>query len=203
MKKKKSEKAAEDESADEQVESEDGAAAPESGSAGGDSAEEEADLDPEAQIQKWRERAMRNQADLENYRKRMTREKTDAVLYANSSLLQALLPILDSFDMGLQAARSEGEDSVIFQGMTMVKKQLDEFLAEEGVETIQTEGEAFDPNRHEAVQQEHSDDVPEGVIISEVRKGFRLRDRLLRPANVVISKGPKTEPEPVEAESDA
>jgi molecular chaperone GrpE len=148
----------------------------------------------EADVLKWRELAMRTQADLENYRKRMAREKVEAIQYANASLLHGLLPILDNFDMGLEAARAENASSVIFQGMSMVKKQIEDFLAEEGVKPIEpATGEPFDPNRHEAVQQERSDEVAENRVISVLRRGFRLHDRLLRAANVVVSRGPEQE----------
>lgn len=151
------------------------------------------ELDPlerlEAEVARWRDLAMRSQADLDNYRKRMAREKTDAVRYANTALLETLLPILDSFSRGLEAARGE-ESSNIYQGMSMVLKQIEDFLKEHGVEAIPTRDTPFDPNLHEAIREDHSDEVPEGHIISEVRKGYRLKDRLLRASNIIVSKGP-------------
>ena len=153
---------------------------------GGESGEE---VDPLTEANKWRNLALRSQADLENYRKRMAREKTDAIQYANASLLSSLLPVLDNFDMGLQAARQEGEDNIIYQGFVMVRKQIEDFLSENGVTAVEATG-PFDPNVHEAVKQEHDDEVPEGEIVTELRKGYRLSDRLLRAANVVVSKGP-------------
>ena len=153
---------------------------------GGESGEE---VDPLTEANKWRNLALRSQADLENYRKRMAREKTDAIQYANASLLSSLLPVLDNFDMGLQAARQEGEDNIIYQGFVMVRKQIEDFLSENGVTAVEATG-PFDPNVHEAVKQEHDDEVPEGEIVAELRKGYRLSDRLLRAANVVVSKGP-------------
>lgn len=156
-------------------------------------ASETSDGDPVAvalaEIEKWRDLALRSQADLDNYRKRMAREKADAILYANVSLLSSLLPVLDNFEMGLQAARQEGEDNIIYQGLRMVRKQVDDFLAEQGVHPVPASG-AFDPNLHEAVQQVHSDSIPEGEIVDELRRGYRLNDRLLRAANVTVSKGP-------------
>lgn len=143
-----------------------------------------------AEIEKWRDLALRSQADLDNYRKRMAREKNDAILYANVSLLNSLLPVLDNFEMGLQAARQENENGTIYQGFLMVRKQIEDFLAEQGVRPVPAAG-PFDPNQHEAVTQIHSDTVPEGEIVSELRRGYRLNDRLLRAANVIISKGPE------------
>jgi molecular chaperone GrpE len=142
-----------------------------------------------AEIDKWRDLALRTQADLDNYRKRMAREKADAILYANVSLLGSLLPVLDNFEMGLQAARQEGEGNIIYQGLLMVRKQIDDFLADQGVRVVPGSG-PFDPNQHEAVQQVHSDTVPEGEVVDELRRGYRLHDRLLRAANVTVSRGP-------------
>lgn len=142
-----------------------------------------------SETEKWRELALRSQADLENYRKRMAREKSEAIQYANASLLSSLLPVLDNFEMGLMAAKQEGEGNIIYQGFLMVRKQIEDFLAENGVLPVEASG-PFNPNVHEAVQQEHHDTVPEGDIIAELRRGYRLNERLLRAANVTVSKGP-------------
>jgi molecular chaperone GrpE len=146
---------------------------------------------PVEEVEKWKDHAARAQAELENYRKRMAREKSEAILYANRSLLEQLLPVIDNFEMGLQAARdADGEQSMILQGMAMVRKQLDDFLSDQGVEVIPSDGVAFDPNVHEALKQEPSDSIPEGHIIFTMRRGYRLKDRILRAANVVVSAGP-------------
>ena len=148
-----------------------------------------------AEAARWQDLALRGQADLDNYRKRMVREKEDAIKYANAALLESLLPVLDNFNLGLDAASSE-ESSTIYQGMAMVRKQINEFLADCGVEEIATEGAVFDPNLHEALGQEFSDAIPEGTIIREHRKGYKLKDRLLRASKIVVSKGaPVEEPE--------
>lgn len=151
---------------------------------------------PREEIEKWKDMAARSQAELENFRKRMAREKTEAIIYANRSLLEQLLPIIDNFEMGLKAAQdSEGEASMILQGMAMVRKQLDDFLSEQGVEVIESDGVEFNPNVHEALKQEANDEVPEGIILYTMRRGYRLRDRILRAANVVVSSGPSEEGE--------
>ena len=155
------------------------------------------DLDPIEEAQKdaahWKDLAARNQAELDNYRKRMAREKSDAIKFANASLLSELLPVIDSFQMGLSAAINEDPDSIISKGMEMVQKQLEEFLTSQGAVLISSVGQEFDPNIHEAISQESSDEVPSGHVISEIRKGFTLNDRLLRAANVSVSKGPQAE----------
>ena len=143
----------------------------------------------QSDMARFKDLALRTQADFENFRKRAAREKEDAAKYANAGFLEKLLPILDNFELGLNAARSDAKDSPIIAGMDMVAKQLQDFLTAVGVETVKAEGEKFDPNLHEAVAQEESADVAEGVIVRQLRKGYRLRDRLLRPATVTVSKG--------------
>lgn len=157
--------------------------------------EEEAGEETVDEVQRWRELAARNQAELENFRKRMAREKQEAILYANTSLLESLLPVLDNFEFGLQAAQAESEGSQIFFGMQMVKKQMDDFLSNQGVEVVAADGKEFDPNWQEAVGQEASDDIPEGSVIRTVRRGFKLGNRLIRAGSVVVSTGPATEEE--------
>ena len=144
----------------------------------------------QADLDRFRDLALRSRADFENYKKRAAREKDDAIKYANTSLLERLLPILDNFELGLSAARGEGEASPIFSGMNMILKQLNDFLTESGVQPIEAEGKPFDPNLHEAIAREPSDDMPEGTVLRQTRRGYRLKDRLLRPSSVVVSSGP-------------
>ena len=144
----------------------------------------------QADLDRFRDLALRSQADFENYKKRAAREKEDAIKYANSGLLDRLLPIIDNFELGLEAARGEGENSPVFSGMNMVLKQLMDFLIEHGVQPIDAVGQPFDPNLHEAIAHEPSDEVPENVIIRQSRRGYRMKDRLLRPSSVVVSSGP-------------
>ena len=141
------------------------------------------------ELDKYKDIALRSVADLDNYRKRMAWEKDDAIRYANANFLERLIPILDNFDLGLQAAKAGGSQSAVIDGMTMVFKQLQEFLASCGVETIEATGEHFDPNLHEAIAQEEHAEVEDGIVIRQLRKGYKLKDRLIRPANVVVSKG--------------
>ena len=142
-----------------------------------------------AELNKYKDIALRSVADLDNYRKRMAREKDDAIRYANSNFLERLIPILDNFELGLQAAKTGGSQSAVQDGMVMVFKQLQDFLASCGVETIDATGQHFDPNVHEAIAQEQNAEIAEGFVVRQLRKGYRLKDRLIRPANVVVSKG--------------
>jgi molecular chaperone GrpE len=141
-------------------------------------------------LDRFRDLALRCQADFENYKKRAAREKEDAIKYANSSLLERLIPIVDNFDLGLEAARGEGEKSPIFSGMSMVLKQLMDFLTDQGLQPIDAAGQKFDPNLHEAIAHEPSQEVPENIVIRQTRRGYRMKDRLLRPSSVVVSSGP-------------
>lgn len=145
--------------------------------------------DREAELSKYKDAALRAAADLDNYRKRVSRERDESIKYANAAFLERLIPVLDNFELGLQAARNAPEAAAIVDGLSMVYKQLQDFLANSGVETIDATGQTFDPNLHEALAQEESHDIPEGKVIRQARRGYRLRDRLLRPANVVVSKG--------------
>jgi molecular chaperone GrpE len=143
----------------------------------------------QADLERFRDLALRSQADFENYKKRSAREKEEAIKYANSSLLEKLISIVDNFELGLEAARAQGEKSPIFSGMSMVLKQLMDFLADSGLQPIDAVGQKFDPNLHEAIAHEASDKVPEGTVIRQTRRGYRMKDRLLRPSSVVVSSG--------------
>jgi molecular chaperone GrpE len=143
----------------------------------------------QADLDRFRDLALRSQADFENYKKRAAREKEEAIKYANSALLQRLVSILDNFELGLAAAETEGQESPVYSGMVLVQKQLNDLLAENGLEPIDAEGKRFDPNLHEAIAHEPGES-PEGTVIRQTRRGYRFKDRLLRPARVIVSSGP-------------
>jgi molecular chaperone GrpE len=171
-----------------------GAAESEGGPSGPDvqaaSLDQDEDEGLQVDLDRFRDLALRSQADFENYKKRAAREKEEAVKYANSALLERLIPIVDNFELGLEAARGEGETSPVFTGMSMVLKQLMDFLTEQGLQPIDATGQKFDPNFHEAIAHEASEQFPEGVVIRQTRRGYRMKDRLLRPSSVVVSSGP-------------
>lgn len=138
------------------------------------------------------DRLLRTTADFDNYKKRATREKQEAIRFANEGLLEKLVPVLDSFDMALAAAQNNQSDvgQSLKTGINMVYQQLKNALAEAGLEEIDASGKKFDPNLHEAVAQQEHADFPEGQVVQQLRKGYKLRERLLRPATVVVSKRP-------------
>ncbi len=161
-----------------------------------DSGEAVDESNPEAaaaatdELSKWRETALRTAAEYDNYRKRCVKDREEFTRYANRGLLEELLPVIDNFEMGMQMAGQDTQ-SMIYIGMSMVKKQLEDFLSGQGVEAIPTEaGDMFDHNLHEAIQSEASEQ-PEGTILRVLRRGYNLRGRLLRPANVVVAAAPE------------
>jgi molecular chaperone GrpE len=143
------------------------------------------------ELHKMKENWLRTQADFDNYRKRVARERQDLIKTANEKLLSELLRALDSFEMGLQTLSSLEENNPVRQGMEMVYSQFQQFLKSQGVTEIETQGAEFDPSIHEAIGHQESD-VPEGQIHQQVRKGYRMGDKLLRPASVIVSKGAKS-----------
>ncbi|MEJ0000101.1 MAG: nucleotide exchange factor GrpE [Verrucomicrobiota bacterium] len=141
-----------------------------------------------AQAAELKDRLLRGQADWENSRKRILREKEDAVRYAGESLLEKLLPVLDNFEMGMAAAKTATDPKTIAQGFEMVLKQFQQVLKDAGVEAIDAVGQPFDPHRHDALGKLESDEHPEDHVVSQVRKGYKLKDRLLRAASVFVAK---------------
>lgn len=138
------------------------------------------------------ERVLRITADFDNFKKRATREKQDAVKFAHQNLMEKLVPVLDNIDIALNAAQTAAVDGAeSFQtGINMILQQLKGILVEAGLEEVIAVGQPFDPNWHEAVSQQETSEVPEGHVVQQLRKGYKLRDRLLRPATVIVAKPP-------------
>jgi molecular chaperone GrpE len=174
------------------------------------SPEEVAELRAQAEkaAENW-DKYVRLNADFENFKKRAARERQEAIRYANEGLFEKLIPILDNFEMAMQAANAPqasaaqakgsqgqaasasaqgGAADALKQGVNMIASQLKSALNEAGLEEIDATGQVFNPNLHEAVSQQESKDVPEGRVLQQLRKGYRLRDRLVRPATVIVSK---------------
>ncbi|SVE40253.1 uncharacterized protein METZ01_LOCUS493107, partial [marine metagenome] len=140
------------------------------------------------------------QADLENYRKRMEREQQQERKYASMRLLRDLLPVLDNMQRAIEAAEQTEESDSLLEGFKLVAQQLQTMLAQHNCEPIVAVGEPFDPNLHEAGLQVESDDYPPGTVMSEMERGYTLRDRVVRAARVIVSK--EREASSVEGEGD-
>ena len=138
------------------------------------------------------ERYVRALADLENFKKRAARERQEATRFASEAMLTKLLPVLDNFDAAMAAASKGdgGSNDSLRTGVSMICSQLRSVLTEAGLEEIDAAGKPFDPNWHEAISQQESADIPEGHVLAQVRRGYKFRDRLLRPASVVVARKP-------------
>lgn len=134
-------------------------------------------------------RYLRAVADLENYRKRITREKQDIIRSAAGCVVESLLPVLDNMKLGLKSAENHPEAKEVTSGFKMVDDQLKKSLSEQGLEELLPNGETFDPNLHECISHQPSSEVAEDHIIETVRAGYRLNERLLRAASVIVSSG--------------
>lgn len=145
-----------------------------------------------AKADEYWDRLLRVSADFENFKKRAARERQEAINFANQNLLQRLLPAMDNFDAALAATKNDGDPAVeaLKRGVALIQSQLRAVLAEAGLEEIDAMGKPFDPNLHEAVAQQESADQPEGQVLQQLRKGYKLRERLIRPASVVVAKKP-------------
>ena len=148
---------------------------------------------------------LRTTADFENFRKRAARERLEAEANAQARLLLKFIPVLDNFEMALAATATASEPAVqsLQAGVKMIAQQFRAALTESGLEEIDASGKPFDPNFHEAVSQQESTGVPEGHVLQQLRKGYKLRDRLLRPATVVVARKPSPAAGPAPTPADA
>ncbi len=134
------------------------------------------------------EQLLRRQADFDNFRKRLEREKAEYRQTAQGNLLAELLPVVDAFERALAHEGDAGED--YRKGIELIYKQLTDFLISAGLELVPTVGQPFDPNIHHAVESVATRDVPDHQVIAELQRGYSYRDRLLRPALVRVAVHP-------------
>ena len=138
---------------------------------------------------------LRAAAELDNLRKRSVRDREEIASRTRANIIGDLLPAVDAFRLGLQDAQNREEAKSVVEGFAMVMTQMESILGEHGLSLIDATGQPFDTSLHEAVSHEASEDIEEGQVIYTVRTGYKLGDRLLRPAAVVISKGSTGEEE--------
>lgn len=149
------------------------------------------DLDAlQSELDLARDRALRAQAELDNYRKRMNRELQDSVRYAAVNVIRDLLPVVDNMQRALEAAQAAGESGSLLQGVQMVSQQMADVLAQHGLQPIAAEGQAFDADLHEAVSQQPTADAEPGTVLHVVQIGYQLQDRVVRPAKVIVAQAP-------------
>jgi len=145
-----------------------------------------------AKADEYYDRLLRVSADFDNYKKRMAREKEETIRQANESLIQKLLPVLDNFEAALNAANNGNVSLDNFKtGVAMIYQQLKNVLAEFGLKEINAANSKFDPSIHEALSQLETNETEEGNVVAQIRKGYTLNSKLIRPASVVVAKKPK------------
>lgn len=142
------------------------------------------------ELEEIRDRWIRLNADFENFRRRTLREREDAFQYGHEKLAKDLLPAVDNLGRALDAARKSGIGDLesLLQGLELVQRDLESVLSKHGVTEVEALGQPFDPSVHEALAQVPDASVPANTVVQVFQRGFRLRDRLLRPAQVVVSK---------------
>ena len=147
--------------------------------------------DAESQTQIAIDKMMRLAADFDNYKKRNAKEYENIRKYAAENIIKELIPIVDNFERAIESANESKDVNSLLGGIKLILNQMMNLLEKEGVIRIKAVGEIFDPNIHEAVMHIASDEYPENVVMQELQKGYILRDRVIRPAMVAVSKGSK------------
>ena len=147
--------------------------------------------DAYSQNENFQDKYIRVLADLENLKRRQIKEREETVLRTRSQIIGDLLPTLDAFQMGMQEVEKDESTKNIFVGISMAYKQMENILGEYGLELINPVGSEFDPKYHEALSHQTSEEVTEGFVIQTIRTGYKMKDKLLRPASVIISQGSK------------
>ena len=155
------------------------------------------------EAEEFREKFLRQAADFENAKKRLTREREEFVRYSNETLIRGILPVIDNLERAVSHSETLAEENAraLKDGVSLVKKQLLEFLKTQGLERIEALGKKFDPNFHEAIGHVESNEHPDETVLEELEAGYLLKGRLLRPARVRISQSSQPAVgEPPEAE---
>ncbi len=159
--------------------------------------EEEVEVDELAlaqqEAQESKDQMLRLAAEFDNYKKRMERDRSKAFKYAEENFLKELLPSVDNLERAIEQGRKADNNDELLQGVELTFKGLVATLEKFEVTPLQSLGQPFDPNIHEALAMDHSDEVAENHILVEFEKGYQYKDKLLRPAKVVVSKGPASE----------
>jgi len=142
-----------------------------------------------------KDRALRLSAEFENYKKRTQRETNDFKKFANESIFRQLLSVVDNLERAIGSAQENSEESSLFEGVKLTHKEIIKLFETFNVKVVEAENKPFDPNFHQAVTQEESDEFPDNTVTTVLQKGYILHDRLIRPAMVVVSKKAKKETE--------
>ena len=136
------------------------------------------------------DRLLRIQADFDNFKKRLEKEKIEFIKFANEEIILEILQILDDFDRAVEAGKFKHDFDILYKGVEMIHRDLNGFLKQKGLKEIEARGRPFDPHQHEAMMQEETDECPEDHVVEEFQKGYILNDRVIRPAKVKVAKRP-------------
>lgn len=139
------------------------------------------------QIEDLKDQLLRNAAELENFKRRMNEERTREMKYRSQSIVTSIIPAIDNFERALATTVEDESTKTFLTGFKMIHAQLVEALKQEGVEVIEAEGVAFDPTVHQSVMQESVEGVASGIVLQELQKGYKLKDRVIRPSMVKVS----------------
>ncbi|MFD2116142.1 nucleotide exchange factor GrpE [Paenibacillus yanchengensis] len=139
------------------------------------------------EIEAEQQRTLRVQADYDNFRRRTMKEKEELGKYASMKLVEQLLPVLDNFERAIAAAATNNDYDSLAKGVDMIFRQFAQTMEQEGLKPMETVGEPFNPEYHQAIMQVESDEYEEGIVVEEVQKGYILKDKVLRPAMVKVS----------------
>lgn len=142
----------------------------------------------ENELAEMKNRYLRAQADLENFRRRTRKEKEEQAKYAGMALIKELLPALDNLERALDASRDGNSSDGLAKGVEMVNQQIFDILSQAGLKVIPAVGEPFNPEFHEAVMQVESDEFDSGIVVEELQKGYQMKDRVIRASMVKVSK---------------
>ena len=142
----------------------------------------------EEQLRQAEERVLRTAAEAENFKKRLQREKAEQTRYANETFMREVLPVIDNLERALQHSATAPNQEGLLEGLNMVLKGFTDTLARFGCTVLEAIGKTFDPNFHEAVSQEVNSEVEPNTVLRELQKGYMIKERLLRPAMVIVSK---------------
>lgn len=152
------------------------------------------------QVEAEKDRALRLSAEFENYKKRTQRETNDFKKFANESIFRQLLSVVDNLERAISAAEENSEESALFEGVKLTHKDIIKLFETFNVKSVNADNESFDPNFHQAVTQEETDEFPDNTVTKVLQKGYLLHDRLIRPAMVVVSKKAKKDTEEITEE---
>ena len=147
--------------------------------------------DKAAKSDEYFDRLLRLQADFDNYKKRLEKERIEFIKFANEEIIAEILQILDDFERAVEAGKTKHDFDVLYKGIEMIHKDFKGFLKEKGLKEIEAKGKLFNPSEHEAMMQEETNDHPEDHIIEEFQKGYTLNGRVIRPSKVKVAKKPE------------